>query len=77
MQHCATLLKGKNHRKSTNEDSLSLDSAEVERVFYPEIEKLRLEFFPDATMHWSKTTTTSTRTTRATARKTRTTRTRA
>jgi hypothetical protein len=25
------------------------DSAEVERVFYPEIEKLLLEFFPDAT----------------------------
>jgi hypothetical protein len=25
------------------------DAAEVERVFYPEIEKLLLEFFPDAT----------------------------
>ena len=25
------------------------DPAEVERVFYPEIEKLLLEFFPDAT----------------------------
>jgi hypothetical protein len=25
------------------------DSAEVERVFYPEIEKLLLDFFPDAT----------------------------
>src|SRR5437667_10443040 len=25
------------------------DSAEVERVFYPEMEKLLLEFFPDAT----------------------------
>src|SRR5260370_6517801 len=25
------------------------DGAEVERVFYPEIEKLLLEFFPDAT----------------------------
>jgi hypothetical protein len=25
------------------------DVAEVERVFYPEIEKLLLEFFPDAT----------------------------
>ena len=25
------------------------DSAEVERVFYPKIEKLLLEFFPDAT----------------------------
>ncbi len=42
------------------------DSTEVERVFYPEIEKLLLEFFPDATA-----TTSSTRTTRATARKTR------
>ncbi len=25
------------------------DAAEVERVFYPEMEKLLLEFFPDAT----------------------------
>ena len=25
------------------------DSVEVERVFYPEMEKLLLEFFPDAT----------------------------
>ena len=25
------------------------DAAEVERVFYPEIEKLLLDFFPDAT----------------------------
>ena len=25
------------------------DAAEVERVYYPEIEKLLLEFFPDAT----------------------------
>ncbi len=53
------------------------DSAEVERVFYPEIEKLLLDFFPAQPMHWSTTTTSSTRTTRATARKTRTTRTRA
>jgi len=52
------------------------DAAEVERVFYPEIEKLLLEFFPGATDAWSTTTTSSTRTTRATARKTRRTRTR-
>ena len=48
------------------------DSAEVERVFYPEIEKLLLEFFRRPPTRWSITTMCSTRTTRATARKTRT-----
>ena len=40
------------------------DSAEVERVFYPEIEKLLLDFFP-GTGRWSTITTFSTRTTKA------------
>jgi hypothetical protein len=48
------------------------DAAEVERVFYPEIEKLLLEFFRMRPMRWSTTTTSATRTTRATAPKTRT-----
>ena len=48
------------------------DAAEVERVFYPEIEKLLLEFFRMRPMRWSITTTSLTRTTKATAPKTRT-----
>jgi len=51
------------------------DAAEVERVYYPEIEKLLLEFFPDATDALVITTTSLTRTTRATARRIRTART--
>ncbi len=47
------------------------DAAEVERVFYPEIEKLLLDFFPARPMRWSITTTVSTPTIPATAPRTR------
>ena len=45
--------------------------AEVKRVFYPEMETLLLEFFPDATDALAYNTTCSTRTTTATAPRTR------
>ena len=48
------------------------DAAEVERVFYPEIEKLLLEFFPGATDALT-TTMCLTRSTRARSRRIRTT----
>ena len=53
------------------------DPAEVERVFYPEIENLLLAFSRTPPMRSSTTTTSLTRTTRATAPKTRTPRNRA
>ena len=43
------------------------DSAEVERVYYPEIEKLLLDSSRTRPTRWSTITTSSTRTTRATA----------
>ena len=51
------------------------DAAEVERVYYPEIEKLLLEFFSDATDALVYNHDVFDRTTRATARRTRTART--
>ena len=51
------------------------DAAEVERVYYPEIEKLLLEFFPNATDALVYNHDVFDRTTRATARRTRTART--
>ena len=51
------------------------DAAEVERVFYLEIEKLLLDFFRARRMRSCITTTSLTRTTRAIALRTRTTRT--
>ena len=53
------------------------DAAEVERVYYPEIEKLLLEFFPDATDALVYNHDVFDKDYRATARKTRTARTRA
>ena len=47
------------------------DAAEVERVFYPEMEKLLLEFFPGRPTHWSTIMTSLTKTTKAIALKTR------